>query len=63
MDTWAWLTIIGIVAVILFALAWRSSGRAPIRGRGPDTSLTPSQVERISQSQIGNNGFPSGFAG
>jgi hypothetical protein len=56
MDTWVWLTVIALVAIVLFALAWRSSGRAPFRSRGPERSLTPEQQERIAQFQIENGG-------
>ena len=61
MDTWAWLTVAGVVAVILAALAWWSSGRAPLRGRGPETSLTPEQVERINVFEARKNNFPGGM--
>ena len=54
--TWVWLTGIGVVAVVLFALAWRSSGRAPIRRGGPETSMTPGQLERIARAEIEHGG-------
>jgi hypothetical protein len=63
MDTWVWLTVIAFVAVVLFALAWRSSGRAPFRGRGPERSLTPEQQERISRAQIKHGGGTPGGMG
>ncbi|MBW8750918.1 MAG: hypothetical protein JF565_05760 [Propionibacteriales bacterium] len=56
MGTWVWLTVIGVVAVVLFALAWRSSGRAPIRRGGPETSMTPEQRERIADAQVEHGG-------
>jgi hypothetical protein len=60
MDTWAWLTIIGLVAVALFALAWWSSGRAKARSRGPANSLTQAQIDlgnmNASQHQAGAPG-------
>jgi hypothetical protein len=33
------------VAVVLFALAWWTSGRARPRGRGPESSMTARQLE------------------
>jgi hypothetical protein len=54
MDTWVWLVIVAVVAVVLFAVAWRSSGRAKPRGRGPENSLTPEQVERINLLALRN---------
>jgi hypothetical protein len=61
MDTWIWLTIIGVVAVALFAALWWSSGRARLRSRGPQTSMTESQYERINQAQSGDIGNTSGW--
>ena len=61
MDTWAWLTVAGVVAVILVALAWWSSGRAPLRGLGPKSSLTPEQVESINVFEARKNNFPGGI--
>jgi hypothetical protein len=61
MDTWIWLTIIGVVAVALFAALWWSSGRARPRSRGPQTSMTESQYERINQAQSGDIGNTSGW--
>jgi hypothetical protein len=58
MDTWVWLTIGAVCAVIVFLLVWRSSGRAPLRGRGPENSLTPEQVERINVYEARKNNFP-----
>jgi hypothetical protein len=54
MDTWVWLVIVAVAAVVLFAVAWRSSGRAKPRGRGPENSLTPEQVERINLLALRN---------
>jgi membrane protein implicated in regulation of membrane protease activity len=48
MDTWVWLVMIAAVAVVLFVLAWRSSGRAKPRSRGPENSLTTEQLEQIN---------------
>jgi hypothetical protein len=45
MDTWLWITIGAVVVVALFALAWRSSGRARPLARGARTSLTQEQVD------------------
>jgi hypothetical protein len=61
MDTWFWLTIIAVLAVAVSALVWWSSSRARPRGRGPENSLTQSQVERISQFQSGNTQNRAGF--
>ncbi|RNM16073.1 hypothetical protein [Nocardioides pocheonensis] len=57
MDTWAWLTVAGVVAVIL-ALAWWSSGRASLRGHGPESSLTPEQRESIDVFEIRKSNVP-----
>jgi hypothetical protein len=54
MDTWVWLVTVAGVAVVLFALAWRSSGRAKPRGRGPETSVTAEQAERINLLALRN---------
>ena len=54
MDTWVWLVIVAVVVVTLFALAWRASRRAKPRGREPDNSLTPEQVERINLLALRN---------
>ena len=63
MDTWVWLVIVAVVAVVLFALAWRSSGRAKPRSRGPESSLTPEQLERINlQALRDRTGMPGPFA-
>jgi hypothetical protein len=48
MDTWVWLVVVAAVAVVLFALAWRSSGRAKPRSRGPENSLTAEQSDQIN---------------
>jgi hypothetical protein len=61
MDTWIWLTIIAVVAIALSAALWWSSGRARPRGRGPQTSMTESQYERINQAQSGDIGNTSGW--
>jgi hypothetical protein len=45
MDTWLWITLGAVVAVALFVLAWRSSGRARPLSRGPRTSLTQEQID------------------
>ena len=58
MDTWAWFSVLGVVGVVLFALAWRSSARAPLRGRGPRSSLTPEQAERINEFEVRKSNFP-----
>lgn len=39
-----WIATLG-VAVVLFALAWWTSGRARPRGRGPENSMTARQLE------------------
>lgn len=60
MDTWLWITTVAVAAIALFALAWRSSGRAKPRGNGPANSLTQEQIERgnmnASQHQAGQPG-------
>jgi hypothetical protein len=60
MDAWAWLTIMAVVAIVLFAVAWWSSGRAKPRGRGPENSMTQEQVDlthmNFSQHQAGQPG-------
>ena len=61
MDTWVWLTIGAVCAVMVVVLVWRSSGRAPLRGRGPETSLTPDQVEQINVYEARKNNFPGGM--
>ena len=61
--TWVWLLVGGVVAVVLFALAWRSSGRAPFRTRGADSSLTPAQSQRIAEAQIEHGGGMRGPIG
>jgi len=60
MDTWVWLTVIGVVVLALFALAWRSSGRAPLLRKGQETSLTPEQLDRIVKAQIEHGGGTRG---
>jgi len=52
MDTWIWLTLIGAGALGLFALAWWSSGRARVRGRGPERSLTQRQAMSVELNSI-----------
>lgn len=62
MDTWIWLVILG-AAVVLFALAWWSSGRTRARGRGPETSLTDKQSESVHYNSMwvrGRGGFGGG---
>jgi hypothetical protein len=62
MDTWVWLVIVAGVAVVLFALAWRSSGRAKPRSRGAENSLTPEQVELINLQVLRDRtGLPGPF--
>jgi hypothetical protein len=60
MDPWLWITIGAVVAIALFFLAWRSSGRARPLGRGPRTSLTQEQIDlgnmNASQHQAGQPG-------
>ena len=57
MPTWLLVLIIAVAALAVFALVWWVSGRARLRGRGPENSLTQNQVERTSQFQSGNQGF------
>lgn len=58
MDTWVWLVIVAVVAVVLFALAWRSAGRAKPRARGSESQLTREQTEQLSLNQIRNRSNP-----
>ena len=63
MDTWVWLVIVAVVVVTLFALAWRSSGRAKPRSRGPENSLTPEQSEQINLLALRNRTNQPPFIG
>jgi hypothetical protein len=63
MDTWVWLVIAAAVVVVLFALAWRSSGRAKPRSRGPENSLTAEQSERINLLALRNRTNQPPFIG
>ena len=64
MDTWVWLVVFAAGAVVLFALAWWSSGRSKPLARGPESSLTPEQVERMNllalRNHSGSMGGPYG---
>jgi membrane protein implicated in regulation of membrane protease activity len=63
MDTWVWLVIVAAVVVVLFALAWRSSGRAKARSRGPENSLTSEQLEQINLLALRNRTNQPPFIG
>jgi hypothetical protein len=60
-PNWIVVPLVAVAAIILLALVWWLSGRARPRSRGPQTSMTESQYERINQAQSGDVGNTSGW--